>query len=42
MFSTMPRIGTSTWWNIEMALVTSNAETAWGVVTRTAPERGTS
>ena len=41
MFSTMPRIGTDRRLNIASAFVTSDSETSWGVVTRTAPPSGT-
>src|SRR5438094_6342224 len=37
MFSTMPRIGTSSFWNMARALVASIRETSGGRVTTTAP-----
>ena len=40
MFSTMPRIGTFTWWNMCTALRASSSETSEGVVTTTAPVIG--
>ncbi len=41
MFSTSPITGTLIRWNIARALPTSESETSWGVVTRTAPQIGT-
>jgi hypothetical protein len=40
MFSTMPRIGTLSFWNIAIALRTSSSATSCGVVTITTPESG--
>ncbi len=40
MFSTIPRIGTFTWWNMWMALRASSSETSEGVVTTIAPVMG--
>ncbi len=40
MFSTMPRIGTFTWWNMCTALRASSSETSEGVVTTIAPVMG--
>ena len=37
MFSTMPSIGTFTWWNMWTALRASSSETSEGVVTTMAP-----
>ena len=42
MFSTTPRIGISTFLNIETALTTSMSATSCGVVTITAPVIGMS
>jgi hypothetical protein len=40
IFSTIPRIGTFTWWNMWMALRASSSETSEGVVTTIAPVMG--
>ena len=40
MFSTIPRTGTFTWWNIMIALRASSSETSEGVVTTIAPDTG--
>ena len=41
MFSTIPRTGTSTFWNIFSPLRASSSAMSWGVVTMTAPDTGT-
>ena len=41
MFSTTPRMGTSTFWNMRRPLRASSSATSCGVVTMTAPTTGT-
>ena len=42
MFSTMPRIGASSCWNIRTARTASSSATCCGVATITAPANGSS